>query len=917
MMFRRLLAALSALSVLLPLASADARPRGAATLSSAFNGGINQANLAGLQTSGSFAFMNCLKEAQAWGRGGGNNSPVTPDMLNSDGYPVATIPGDITTTCFRPDQRDRPGNYVMDWSGNGTTTLGMSNTVLPTATFTGSVTAGVLTAGAPSGGTIQKGMLLSGTGVSSGTIIGAQLTGSAGMAGTYSVVGTTTAGSTSMTVDGGSKTSSGGSGRYVFSTVDTRFVVGISTVGSPIITNMRVYHVDDEAALNAGEVFSSFFKNKLRSAGIGVIRSLGWGGYADGYNRNNTATWAMRKPQSYVFYDDYELRSGKYAGSTSLSGQAYTVGNTPDGFTLTDKAYFHALTAQSYPATQISFSNGSANIGWTSHGLSVNSRVVLSKNSADAAGTPATNFSFNVLYFVVSVPDPNTVTLSATQGGSAIVAGSAGSGIVMGNPQFTINANGTGAKWVLNENSSYITDNSNTRPVANTFQSLATYIYDAGLDVYLKFGGDAAYNSMGINNGVPPELQMRLAVEIGAHLWLPMPFLTQDPVTDYVPEVISMVKNYPGASWMKPRFEPVNELWNGAAPFYGTYYANVKAPLNWPGVGANYMDWYGKVLSTLGQTAANIYGGVGGLGTSYNVMLGIQTATGVGGGTSGSDERANSSKYVAQAAAGQSLTWSGGTINYTKTAAKGWTSHVTPANYITPSEYGSGTETTRATNFAGVRFVASITAGAMTVSQIDTSGGTLAIGKTIFGRGIAGGALQSGITITGGSAPNWTLSSAITLASDTFYAGTDMTQPGLYVDSLGGASAPYNLAYVNSAIVAWKSWATTMGINKMEFYEGGYSPDYSCGGVCATDILRFAGKLVASSPGSATGLQGYTYGNTPSAYSNIVAAGGAYPSLFLPTGEYPSSNAWSVLENVYQPNPPLWKAICAYNGTPC
>ena len=817
--------------------AADARfPRGGSA-SGGFNGGKTQSNLSGIQVAGNYPFINQLKHAQPWSIGG-FAAPVTPDLLDDDGYPLATIPNGITTVFYVPRQADRPGRYAITWDGNGTIFTGMS----------------------ASGAT-------------------------------------------------GSKTSSSGSGRYEFLPGETRFVVGIDTVGSPRITNMRVFHVDDEAALTAGEVFSAYFKNKWREGKIGVIRPLGWGGYSDGYNRNMITKWSDRKPQSYVFYDGYEIRSGNYAGSTSLTAQAYSVGDTPDGFSLTDKAWFHALFAQSYPPAAVTFTNGSANVGWPSHGLSIHSRVAVTE--ASGGSVPPINFATLTTYYVVSVPDANTITLSATQGGSAIVAGSAGTGSFSGNAQFTMNVNGTGAKWVLSEHLLPVTDYDNSRPIGGNSQSLATFVYDSSLDVYIKYGGDQAYNSQGMENGVPPELQMRLAVEIGAHLWLPMPYFTMDPVTDYVPEVISMIKNYPGASWMIPRIEPPNEIWNRAAAFWGTPYASAKAAVNWPSTGANDHDWYGKVLSTLGQTVANQYG-AGGLGTTYHVMLGVQTFSGTYLGDA--DPRATASKYVAQSAGAQSLTWSGGTINYTKSAASDWASHVAPANYFSPSEYQTGTADTRAAAFEGVRFVASINAGTMTVSQIDTPSGTLAIGKTVFGRGIANNALLSGITITGGSAPTWTLSSSITLASDTFYAGADMTQPGLFIDSLGGAASGFNLAANRFYFDAWKAWAAGFGINKMSAYEGLYSPDcssYQC--TSQLDILKVAGKWVASSPGSPTGLQGYLYGNTPSNFSDFLAAGGEYPSVFIPTGAYPVDNIWSVLDDIYAPDPPQWKAIKSFN----
>lgn len=66
------------------------------------------------------------------------------------------------------------------------------------AAFTGVIAAGVLTASSLTAGAIYPGQILTGTGVTAGTTIGAQLTGTTGAAGTYTVVGTTTASSTAM-----------------------------------------------------------------------------------------------------------------------------------------------------------------------------------------------------------------------------------------------------------------------------------------------------------------------------------------------------------------------------------------------------------------------------------------------------------------------------------------------------------------------------------------------------------------------------------------------------------------------------------------------------------------------------------------------------------------------------------------------
>ena len=66
------------------------------------------------------------------------------------------------------------------------------------ASFTGVVAANVLTVSSLTG-TVTVGMTLSGTGVATGTLVTGQLTGPAGGAGTYSVTGNATVGSTTIT----------------------------------------------------------------------------------------------------------------------------------------------------------------------------------------------------------------------------------------------------------------------------------------------------------------------------------------------------------------------------------------------------------------------------------------------------------------------------------------------------------------------------------------------------------------------------------------------------------------------------------------------------------------------------------------------------------------------------------------------
>lgn len=72
----------------------------------------------------------------------------------------------------------------------------------------------------------------------------------------------------------------------------------------------------------------------------------------------------------------------------------------------------------------ITFTNGSANIGWTGHGRSVGDVFV----PTNSGGALPTNFVSGIPLYVKTIVDPNTITASLTSGGAAITAGSAGSG---------------------------------------------------------------------------------------------------------------------------------------------------------------------------------------------------------------------------------------------------------------------------------------------------------------------------------------------------------------------------------------------------------------------------------------------------------------------------------------------------------
>lgn len=84
-----------------------------------FNGGKSQVNFNFLQSGYEYPFLNYLKTAQSPKYITGN-AAVSPSDLNSDGYPTVIKNGGIYTVFFIPSLTDQPLDYKVTWSGSGT-----------------------------------------------------------------------------------------------------------------------------------------------------------------------------------------------------------------------------------------------------------------------------------------------------------------------------------------------------------------------------------------------------------------------------------------------------------------------------------------------------------------------------------------------------------------------------------------------------------------------------------------------------------------------------------------------------------------------------------------------------------------------------------------------------------------------------
>jgi hypothetical protein len=138
--------------------------------------------------------------------------------------------------------------------------------------------------------------------------------------------------------------------------------------------------------------------------------------------------------------------------------------------------------------------------------------------------------------------------------------------------------------------------------------STACLIFDEALDGYITIGGLAGYTfgMSYLRNYVPIEIIVELCNQIGAHPWLHVNYLALDPLTDYAAGLATYCKDNLDAGLI-PRFEPSNEVWNSALGFHATRYAWAKATIRWPASSFDAGNWYGMVVSTMGEAIETVY----------------------------------------------------------------------------------------------------------------------------------------------------------------------------------------------------------------------------------------------------------------------------------------------------------------------
>ncbi len=704
----------------------------------------------------------------------------------------------------------------------------------------------------------------------------------------------------------GNADQTGTNGRFVFTPTSTTSIqqlnFGVRSMDSvDYIKKISIYALSDEPAYLAGEIWNPDFIARLTESKPGVLRMMDW--LAN--NTSHITTWATRKPVDYFSQAAGTCRASWFKGAAALTGaMTYTLST---GDSLVDKMIYQIQygAASTYISSAVTFTGNTVN--WTGHPNANGDLMTL--QSAGSGAPSNTRWSSENLYVINSTTD--SFQLSLTPGGAAVSLGTPnGAGVVAVRlPTLSIDG-GTTKRAIRNQYGDPLQTNLRGFDPGGRHM-WATIVYDDTLKCWLNNGTTNDIAGF-FAAGTSPELILDLLIKVKAHPWINFPFLALDPMTDYVEEFVTYIKNN-APFWMIPRYEPPNELWNSAGGFYATRYAWNIAWTLW-GVQFGTHEWYGKIASTIGQKIWSIYGSPELNGDQYHMIVGFQTASISNLQSLPAVERLRSTAYLNQAAAAQS--------GYTKIAAHYLATHMAIANYFNPTAYRTGTA-----------YTGSITSNVLTTTaRLGDSNDNPKVGDKLYY-----GAINGEVTITAINTfdsntrlGTYAVSSTANAGSQTIiggadtaeavraykYAQGDTSQLAPYLATAAGAAdGQFNLAqnriYVQNTLIIGRAHRNRHGYPKrVTFYEGGLSPDET--GTVQVNTFRAASKNHADAEKLINGGTMSDGSVVAGNFNDCVNFGGEYPSQYLFCGR----NVWSALDpSIYvAPDPAIWNGIKAFNG---
>jgi hypothetical protein len=430
----------------------------------------------------------------------------------------------------------------------------------------------------------------------------------------------------------------------------------ITAAGSPPISKLAILRADEETNYDNSEVWSPAFKTKVAEGGFGTLRYLD----LQLGNTSNVTEWSERTPTGHYTYVGGHWIPAYYAGASTWStGDAYAI--TLGSGAPVDKQVVHVLWDKD--AGVASFTGDISGTTLTVTSIAATQGISVGMTLTNSGGTITASTTITGLGTGTGGTGTYTVNNSQTVA-SGTVTGTMNSGFAP-----TVNLNGTGAVPLKEAGAGNTVINSTSPQNGRT----ATLIYDGSLDVWLSFGGNAAFFNQALVGGTPPTYLVDLSNDLEVNPWYVSPPLTLDPRTDgtysdYM-EQLAILNRDGLFSGAKPRYEPQNEEWNNL--FFGTNWSGRKAVDYWA-VGSdptNEHEFYGMALSLLGQKISSVYSGDR---SRYWLVGGVQQGT--GNDTAGSNARLTANAWVAAG----SPTATGMVVDQ----AYKWATHISPSTYV-------------------------------------------------------------------------------------------------------------------------------------------------------------------------------------------------------------------------------------------
>lgn len=330
----------------------------------------SEVSLVSLSQGQEYPFLNLLKLSTNWSYGDNTNIPA-PDELDINGYPLAGSSGIASHSGDKliingPSQAERPGHYVLAWTGGRKLNLSVATqggggalssvscvgsvtgTTAPScdgtgcSSFTGSIAGTTLTVtAAPTGSGCSFGVgvpisnasitistfatptIITGNSTTNANLCSPNCTG-AGGTGTYAINQSQSVGSGTMFIGGRFEVSVTSDN----TTTTANWGIILQAVNADSQTsNIAFYHISDEAAWEASAtpcgsgkacIVGSLFNTRIKQANFKVLRDLDW----QLSNTANCTTWSSRKSIGHITYAGLEYRNAASGTETysNLSG---------------------------------------------------------------------------------------------------------------------------------------------------------------------------------------------------------------------------------------------------------------------------------------------------------------------------------------------------------------------------------------------------------------------------------------------------------------------------------------------------------------------------------------------------------------------------------------------------------------------